>query len=169
MNVVGVTGHRSGMGFRYRSDQLDRFALASICSAEPDLIITGMAVGWDQAVAAGAARLGIPFIAAVPFPGQADPWPDRARRHYEDLLTQAAEVVEVTSERPYSQKLVTKAMHTRNQFIVDRANQILALYNGGGGGTGHCIKRAQIAKVPVTNVWELWKNSFVPEKPHVSL
>ena len=43
--------------------------------ARPDAVISGMALGWDQAVARATADLGIPWVAAITFEGQESKWP----------------------------------------------------------------------------------------------
>ena len=40
------------------------------------------------------------LIAAVPFPGQADRWPEADRRRYEQILSQCAEVSVVSGGQP---------------------------------------------------------------------
>lgn len=57
---------------------------------------------------------------------------------------------------------VPKAMQIRNEWIVDRADRIIALWDGSFGGTHNCITYANKRKVPVDNLWDAWAD---PEYP----
>jgi hypothetical protein len=59
--------------------------------------LSGMALGWDLAVAKACTILGVPFLAAVPFAGQENIWPRESKELYHELLAQASEVVIVSS------------------------------------------------------------------------
>lgn len=115
---------------------------------KPDEVISGMALGWDTAVALAAIRVGIPFIAAIPFQGQQATWPLEAKQRYQMLLAAAAEVVTV-SRGGYT----PQALHARNRWMVDRCNLLMTLWNGTGGGTASCIAYAQQVKRPWINLW----------------
>lgn len=78
--IVAFTG--------YRPDKLGGYKLPnptylhvfqqiekSLKELQPQKVISGMALGVDQWAANIAHRLGIPFIAAVPFLGQEKAWP----------------------------------------------------------------------------------------------
>ena len=114
----------------------------------PACVISGMAQGWDEAVARAALRLGIPFIAAVPSPGYGKKyWPDRLYQ-FMDLLA-AAQRVEMVSDFPGA-----RSMQIRNEWMVDRADLMLALHDGSWGGTFNCIQYARKRRVPVSNCWD---------------
>ncbi len=40
-------------------------------------------------------------------------------------------------------------MQVRNEYMVDRADLVLALWNGTPGGTGNCVRYARTRGVPV--------------------
>lgn len=155
MTVVAAAGHRpdklQGGHSLVTRRALGAVAVQHLHYNRPTRVISGMAQGWDQAVAGACVTLGIPFIAAVPFEGQEQVWPAEAQERYFRLLGHAEEVVYV-SEYPGA-----RAMELRNRWMVDRADEILALWNGNvGGGTANCIHYAGQRGVPVTNVWSLW-------------
>ena len=116
----------------------------------PDLVTTGMAIGWDQWAAENCIDLNIPFQAALPFEGQENRWPPKTQQHYHWLVSKATRVVYVDREEGYVSREaspgvyhVTK-MFTRNQWMVDQleaGDYLLSLWNGVcKGGTYATIK-----------------------------
>lgn len=155
--TICVTGHRPDKLGGYSRDVYFRLvSLATQCLLEcrPDLIYTGMALGWDQAVAVACTRLDIPFHAAVPFDGQESMWPSASRQEYRTLLNYAKDVT-VVSPGGYS----LEAMQKRNEFMVDHSDTVLALWNGSKGGTRNCIHYAGYKKKKIINVYDRWRVS----------
>lgn len=151
--ILAATGHRpnklGGHDTKTRR-ALGAFAIERLHWARPEKVIVGMALGWDQAMASACVALGIPFIAAVPFPGQADQWPEAARHRWQSLLLQAEHVEYV--EQTYGRE----TMQNRNRWMVDRCDEVLALWDGTMGGTYNCIRYAEKVGKPVTNTWWRW-------------
>lgn len=110
-----------------------------------------MALGWDQALADAAIKLGIPFEAAVPFEGQESKWPVDSQRYYRRLLTRAEEV-HIVSSGGFS----VPKMQLRNEYMVDRADLVLALWNGSRSGTENAVIYARKVGKPVINLWSSW-------------
>lgn len=157
--VVAFTGHRPAKLGGY--DNRTRLALGGLATeylaqTRPAKVIVGVALGWDQAGAAACLALQIPFIAAVPFEGQEKRWPEEAQERYRWLLEMAESVEIVTPEPCYSTHLVNRAMQRRNEWMVDRATRICALWDGSWGGTFNCVEYAQTRGVPVDNLWRRW-------------
>ena len=96
--------------------------------------------------------LSIPFIAAVPFEGQHSLWPDADEKRYFRLLD-LAKRVEIVSGIHVP---VSKAMQVRNEWMVDRADRIMALWDGSFGGTHNCVTYASKRNVHVDNLWYAW-------------
>ena len=118
----------------------------------PQRVLTGMALGWDQAVALAAHDLGIRFVAYVPCQGQESRWPAASQWRYNALLGYAFEVVHVSQEG-YS----PQAMLRRNEAMVHASDAVLAMYNGSpDGGTAHCVAFAERQGKPIINLWNLW-------------
>ncbi len=146
------TGHRPeklGGYAEYVNERLVLCALKAFETNKPKKVISGMALGWDQALASACVADGIPFIAAVPFEGQEKLWPKPVMRKYRSLLALAEKVV-IVSPGPYA----AYKMAVRNRWMVDHAELVLALYDGSKeGGTYNCIQYAEQKKKTIVNVW----------------
>lgn len=154
--ILAGTGHRpeklGGYNNPVVEDRLRSLAIAALQEREPEKVITGMALGWDQILAEAARACGIPYIAAVPFEGQEKRWPSASQVYYRALLKDAAEVVYVCLPGYAAWK-----MQARNKWMVSRADRMLALWDGSPGGTGNCCNIARIRKVPIDNLWARWE------------
>lgn len=154
MVVVAGTGHRPTRLGGYSDaafNRLVRFAEDRLLGLGPDSVISGMAQGWDQALAQACVNLGIPFDAAVPFSGQEDRWPGPARARYSRLLGLACSVC-VVCEGGYA----PWKMQRRNEHMVDNCTHLLALCDGSPGGTSNCLEYAMGKGVAIVNAWEEW-------------
>jgi uncharacterized phage-like protein YoqJ len=153
--IIAGTGHRPDKlgGYDWKvADRLFDVALTGLERLKPTKLISGMALGWDQAVARAAVALNIPFIAAIPFVGQEKKWPESSQITFRLLYGLAAEVVIVCDGGYAGWK-----MQKRNEWMVDHCDHVLALWNGSSGGTENCIKYAEAKGRPITNLWEHWK------------
>ncbi|MBR0876925.1 DUF1273 family protein [Bradyrhizobium liaoningense] len=150
--IITATGHPPnklggyGDDVRKRLRTVARNYLGLSLASE---VVSGMALGWDQAFAEAAIQLGIPFVAAVPFEGQDAAWPAPSRAHYGVLLSRAARVV-IVSEGGYS----PLAMHRRNEWMVDYSHRVCALWDGSNGGTASCLRYARKMMRTIDNVWQ---------------
>jgi uncharacterized phage-like protein YoqJ len=161
--IIAGTGHRPDKlpnrleGYRPRAEHRVRaVAIQALDEHRPDLVISGMALGWDTALALAAVSLDIPFVAAVPFEGQERQWPDAAQQRYRELLTKAL-VVEYTSLGLYA----AWKMQRRNQWMVEQLTGpddfVLALWDGSDGGTANCVRYAEKRGARIVNVYDAWK------------
>lgn len=141
--IVSFTGHRPSKLGGYNlpnptyirvCQQIDK----TLRELQPEKVISGMALGVDQWAASIAVKLGIPFIAAVPFAGQETAWPEASQKIFHKLLQQAAEV-HIVCEGDYA----AYKMQVRNEWMVDRADTVIAIWDGTPGGTGNCVKYAE--------------------------
>jgi uncharacterized phage-like protein YoqJ len=104
----------------------------------PEKIISGMALGVDQWAAHIAYKLGIPFVAAIPFEGQELAWPEASQKTYRILRKLASEEV-IVSPGGYS----ADKMQVRNIWMVDNCDSLIAVWDGSKGGTGNCVEYAK--------------------------
>lgn len=161
--ILAGTGHRPDKLGGYEVEATMRvidFATKMMSERAPSRIITGMAIGWDMALAQAAMNLGIPFHAYVPFEGQELKWPMSTRLYYKVLLNKA-EHIEICSTGGYSKA----SMHFRNQRMVDDCDAVAALWNGSPGGTNNCIAYAMLVGKPYINYWPQFIMELDEETP----
>jgi uncharacterized phage-like protein YoqJ len=140
--VVAFTGHRPDKLGGYRTPNP---LYAKVCHAiekalielRPTKAISGMALGVDQWAANICVKLGIPFIAAIPFAGQENVWPEESKRIYRLLLARSTEQ-HIVSKGGYS----ARKLQIRNEWMVDNCNKLIAIWDGSRGGTGNCVNYA---------------------------
>lgn len=158
--ILAVTGHRPDKLGGYDRKTFDRLcSLAEVWLREinPDLVLTGVALGWDSAVAEACTFLKLPYVAAVPFVGQDKKWRGPSKVAYRSYL-ERAQVVEVVCSGPYAPWKMLK----RNQWMNDRADELLALYNGHRyGGTFHCVDdmTRRFPDKKIHNAWKDWTDA----------
>jgi len=148
---VAVTGHQPTLLGGYGEDVADRLrALAGgwIARERPGEIISGMAAGWDMAVAEAALAAGVPLVAVLACPGQNQSWPDEARARFERALAGAAAV----QVMPGGPGMWTK----RDGWVLARGERVLALWSGVPGGTERAVLKARRLGRPVHNLWQDW-------------
>jgi uncharacterized phage-like protein YoqJ len=142
--IVAFTGHRPNELGGY---ELPNPTYIHVCQQlekvltelKPEKAISGMALGVDQWAANICFKLGIPFVAAMPFLEQDSVWPEASKKTFRALLNKAAEQV-IVSEGGYT----AAKMQVRNEWMVDHCDVLIAVYNGAdSGGTFNCIKYAQ--------------------------
>lgn len=142
LNIVCGAGHHAellGGDDEATRRKLVQLADRWLANKTVTQVISGMASGWDQALALAALARGIPLVAAVPdVPNDPDPLRDQ-------ILEMASEVHFLPSKE------------LRNQWMVDRSNRVVALWNGSHDDTTHhCIAYARQKGKPVDNLWKKW-------------
>lgn len=161
MFTVAVTGHRPQKlwGFnmkdpRYQALYNEMYNLLvelynENCTNKSDnkmLLVNGGALGVDQlfweASIAIRDRFAAPDTVAVeeaaPCMNHSSRWPISSQRHYSELLdhTDIRTIVTQTAYTP-------ACMQKRNEYMVDKADVLIAVWNGKAGGTANCVEYAQ--------------------------
>lgn len=113
--------------------------------------ISGMARGVDLWAAEIVLRLRaeghpIHLICAIPFDGFEKSWPTDWQRRYRSILRNADVVRYICSA--YSRDCFQR----RNEWMVDRSAQVIAVYNGDPGGTRNTIRYAQLQRISVVSI-----------------
>ena len=150
--IIAATGHRPDKLGGYdpiAEMRLQMKASQYLQAMEPESVIVGMALGWDMAFGWAAVGLGIPLHAAVPFKGQELRWPPSSQEKYNRLLCLCASITVV-----FPGGYCAYAMQMRNEWMVDRANRIAAMWDGSPGGTCNCVRYAHKRSVPIDNLYE---------------
>ncbi len=141
--IVAFTGHRPDKlgGYKLPNDtyiKVCRDIDWLLKELNPEKVISGMALGVDQWAANIAYKLGIPFVAAIPFEGQELAWPEASQKTYRLLRKLASEEV-IVSPGGYS----ADKMQVRNIWMVDNCDSLIAVWDGSKGGTGNCVEYAK--------------------------
>lgn len=114
-----------------------------------------MALGVDQDFAYVCYEMAIPFVAAIPFVGQENNWPQHSQDWYEWLLIRAESVVVVSPGEYAAWK-----MQARNQWMVDNCDVVLAVWDGSEGGTANCYRYAHERKF----IWHINPNDYFQDR-----
>ena len=156
MSILTGTGSRS---LQTASNEGKNTVLATIRShietLRPDFVMSGMAEGFDKALALVALQEGIPLIAAVPNTGYGRYYwsknsltgTDRLAE-FDKYLAGAKEVVYVCSS------IYEHGVHAnfhRNQYMVDRTKEEggwFLVYDPASKGTSDCLRRIKKASLP---------------------
>jgi len=162
------TGHRPNK--LYQGYNGESFILKAIeqskCLDNIQYGISGMALGFDTALAIMFTKYNIPWIAAVPFKGQESIWPISSRKKYIDLLSKAVKVVYVDELNNHQDKTIPVKMMERNEWMVDNSNMVIALWNGTSGGTKNCITYANKQVKQIINIWDVYSQEIEKYKIH---
>jgi uncharacterized phage-like protein YoqJ len=142
---IAITGHRPEKinDWQFVEHQL-RLAFTD---NNASVVIQGMAAGVDLTAAKIAYREGIPFWCAVP-------WKTHTARkdwalHYEQALQHAHRIEVVTDVDHYPGAWVYQK---RNEWMVDHADIVVAVWDGTPGGTRNCVKYAQKVGKPIFQI-----------------
>jgi uncharacterized phage-like protein YoqJ len=155
--IICGTGHRPDKLGGYSPEvfeNLKTLAHMYLCVAtDLERVVSGGALGWDQALAATSLDLNIPTTLALPFPGFEDRWPEESKSKLHALMHRADKVVFV-KEGPYA----GWKMQARNEWMVNNSDKVLALWNGTEGGTANCVRYAKKVGKPIINLWDTWNS-----------
>lgn len=146
MITVAITGHRPE---DLQNLEWVQATLKNVLAqVDPDLLYQGMAAGADLMSAQIAYELSIPFIAARPWATHTPRLEDSDL--YEWVLDNALEIVDVNSLRHYAGPFL---YHARNEYMVDHADIVIAIWNGGKkGGTAACVRYANRKNKPLIQI-----------------
>lgn len=157
--ILGFTGHRPNSLPGTYSERTYQALLDTanfvISQYRPDTVVSGMALGWDTAVAECAINRCLKLVAAIPFRGQESRWTQASQVKYLELLNRAS-YIEIVSDGNYT----TQAMQLRNQWIVHQSDQLMALLNQGQGGTRNCVNYAISINRPTFNCWNTFMHFY---------
>lgn len=154
---IAVTGHRPDKlnhdyaGTSILSERIyDELAKVVVRNKDKEglTLITGMALGVDTLFAWVAIDLKVPFIAAIPFPGQEKAWPATSQKVYHDIINHELCTIKYVSMGEYS----AAKMQIRNEWMVNECDGLIAVWDGSPGGTKNCRDYAERIKKPIVRI-----------------
>lgn len=153
--ACAFTGHRP-MKFSFGYDEEDERCIrlklvmaqqiASLIESHVSLFYTGMAQGVDQWGAEIVLDMKrqyphVRLIAVLPCETQANKWSVEQRERYFNTLPECDEVIMLNAH------YTPECMLERNRYLVDHADYLIAVYDGGGkGGTAYTVRYAREKK-----------------------
>ena len=152
--ILCGTGHRPSKLGGYSQEVFQKLitcATIALQRIQPSLVISGMALGWDQALAQAAINLNIPFAAILPCDTQASKWTKESEDYWKELKSKAAFVESI------SKWYTSTCMQDRNIKMIDNSDLVLALWDGSEGGTCNCLNYAKSQNKPWINMWKTWQ------------
>jgi uncharacterized phage-like protein YoqJ len=164
--ILAGTGHRPDKLGGYNQavwDRVYKLAYDELKRIRPDVVISGMALGWDQCLAQAAIDHKIPMHAYVPFEGQEKAWLRESQTRYW-ALRRAATQVKIVCEGDYA----SWKMGKRNQAMVNDCTHVLALWNGSSGGTANCVYYAKSQRRPIHNCWDKYVGNVLANQREIN-
>jgi uncharacterized phage-like protein YoqJ len=156
--IIAGTGHRpeklGGYGLPARR-RLYTLACNVLGAHRPALVVSGVAQGWDMALAAAAISMGFPLQAAVPFEGQESRWPEDTQARYRAILERATDVV-IVSPGGYK----PSKFQARDEWMVEACDELFAVWDGSASGTKNTLDYAEIVGKPYRNFYQAWKETL---------
>lgn len=159
-NILALTGHRDlGLGSLPNQQWAKIKAdLKEYCQTnDVTAIISGMALGFDLVGAEVATELGIPLVCAEPYTGQEkngfyqkNPGMLKKRQRIEDYARKTGEIVLVDTEEGYVKNTNYDKLQSRNEWMIDNADQVYAVFSGKRGGTANAVAYAQKVGAPLS-------------------
>ncbi len=103
--------------------------------------LTGMALGVDtwaaEIVLSLRKQFPVTLEAVLPCEGQNARWPLESRRRYQSIITQCDKVMLLQT------RYTPDCFDSRNRYMVDHSDLIIAVWNGSPSGTGNTISYAR--------------------------
>jgi uncharacterized phage-like protein YoqJ len=170
--AVAFTGHRPprlggyGAGENSPIARNVRTALGHvvdrIIAAHPEgtIFMSGMAQGVDTWAAEiviarrNSGPRGVQLTAVVPFTGHERVWPRAAQERHRAILMQADEVAIIQRCGPETPTpaQVRMWLRERNDYMVARADLVVAVFDGSPGGTAEAVSYARRVGVPIIRI-----------------
>lgn len=142
MDIVAVSGHRPEkiQNETYLRAQIEKF----LEQRRVERLIHGAAAGVDLWTAFIAIKLGVEVTTARPWAGHTPRAQDR--KLYDFVIERSTEVVNVCEDQNYNNR--PWLYQKRNEWMVDHADKVFAVWDGSSGGTKNCFDYA-LGKKPI--------------------
>lgn len=104
------------------------------------IAVSGVALGVDTDACGVWYRMGVPYIALVPFIGQDSRWPERSQAAYQAVLQAAAGVYLCYDGKPHSDQHAKELLLARDEVLCCLVDELIAGWDGSFGGTAHTVR-----------------------------
>lgn len=145
---ICVTGHRPDKLYGYKlsdpkyvklKERFKELLIQNNCTEA----ITGMALGADMVFAIAVLELkkqgcNIKLHCAIPCRNHSCKWTKTYQDLYNYILNKA-DIIKLVTDEDYKPWLMQK----RNEYMVDLADKVIAVWDGSKGGTYNCVKYAE--------------------------
>ncbi len=129
---------------------------------EPSLVVSGMALGFDQAMAESAVLAGYPVHVMIPYKNMEKAWSKNQQtvaRYYALLALIQDNGGQISYG--YEEYIGNWQLQKRNKDMVDQIptkadGMILTLSDGTAGGTANCLGYAKTKDLRIINFWSNW-------------
>ena len=149
---LAVYGHKPVLsGDATTGGRLRGIAARWLARERPGELVSGLTSGWDLACARAALELGLPLIGVLAYPGQGETWPIEARNELKAVVAGCAEVVTLSQAR------APGIWIRRDRWVLDRAQRVLALWDGDDDETCWALAYAEVQGKAVDNLWGEWE------------
>ncbi|MNO11439.1 DNA recombination-mediator protein A [compost metagenome] len=113
--------------------------------------ISGAAQGIDQwaadiVIEKKKTNPNVKLLMAIPYYNFGHNWPEKAKKHLEEINKQADNVIFVHKGNWEGNNYL---LQLRNEWMVDHSQIVLAVWNGSLGGTRNCVMYAIKQNVPI--------------------
>jgi len=127
------------------ADYLDNFLSRAVWRVDyhelPAPGVSGVALGADTDACGVWLRMGLPYLALVPFPGQESRWPKPSRDAYAQVLAHAAGVYMCNAERPATDQQAGDLLKARDEVLCCVSDELISVFDGSKGGTSHTVRK----------------------------
>ncbi|AFZ55584.1 SLOG family protein [Cyanobacterium aponinum] len=136
MKFASVTGHRYIVDNSMNRKAVNHLINLAVESGIEKFLV-GMSRGADFLFARVLSERKLSWIAVIPCTDQTCLWNENDRTRHKGLIDKADNVIILSNEYKHG------VMHHRNEYMVDKSEMLLAIYdNSVSGGTAHTVNLA---------------------------
>jgi hypothetical protein len=133
-----VAGHRPPELGGYDDNEIARDVrdrIAEILSAKQSMfgdlvVLTGLGLGAEQLGAEAAARVGVPYVAVLPYPDAESMWPPASKARFKELVDGAASTVLLQRRKPPTKQAAGAALVRRDAWLARAADEAVLVWDG---------------------------------------
>lgn len=126
-------------------------AIGGFAALHSDMsIISGLGLGTEQLAAEVASTLGVPYVAALPFPNPDRVWPRPSRDRFARLLDGARATMTITPTAPQTKQDAGKAAGARDRWLAANCDAAIVVWDGQDrnlGGVVGALERRDVQTV----------------------